>query len=46
MPVVHVTSEQYTTPQGIPLSFNTNEQQGYKVLGPSLDDNLDSGVGK
>jgi len=48
MPVVHVTSEQYPTSQGqgIPLSFNTNEQQCYKAQGLSLDDSLESGVGK
>ncbi len=46
MPVVHVTSEQYPTSQGIPLAFNTNEQQCYKAQGLSLDDSLESGVGK
>ena len=43
MPVVHVTSEQYTTSQSATLSFNTIEQ---KAQGLSLDDSLESGVGK
>ena len=46
MPVVHVTSEQYPTSQSATLSFNTSEQQCDKAQGLSLDDSLESGVGK
>jgi len=46
MPVVHVTSEQYTTSQSPTLSFNTSEQQSEKAQGRNLDDSLESGVGK
>ena len=46
MPVVHVAREQFPTSQSTTLSLDMGEQLRDKSQGLSLDNSLESGVGK